>query len=93
MSKSSCAALATAVVMALPVCGVAGSYATNFDSFALGPVDGQYGWVNDNYGYSAVDPLIVSDPTGDGTEGCFGSIPPRMSWTIPGRVHSEGPVI
>jgi len=37
--------------------------------------------------------LIVSDPTGGGTERYFGSIPPPMSWTIPGRVHPKRPVI
>jgi len=58
--------LGVAVVMALPVYAVAGSYTTNFESFTLGPVNGQDGWVNDNVGYSAIDPVIVDDPTGGG---------------------------
>jgi hypothetical protein len=81
--------------MALPVCGVAGSYATNFDSFALGPVDGQYGWVNDNYGYSAVDPLIVSDPTGDGHGRVLRIDPPsdELDYSWSGAFRGTGDLI
>jgi len=66
MSKVFCIAFAAAVAMALPICATAGPYSTNFEGFALGPVDGQDGWVNDCVGYSAIDPVIANDPTGGG---------------------------
>jgi hypothetical protein len=66
MSRLFYVAFAIAVVTGLPLSAVAGMYTTDFESFTLGPVNGQYGWVNDNLGYSAIDPLIVSDPTGGG---------------------------
>jgi hypothetical protein len=66
MSKTLCIVFAAAVAMTLSMCAVAGPYATDFESFTLGLVDGQDGWVNDNTGYSFIDPTIVSDPTGAG---------------------------
>jgi hypothetical protein len=57
---------AAAVAMVLATSATAGPYSTDFESFTIGPVDGQDGWVNDNYGYSAIDPMIANDPTGGG---------------------------
>ena len=52
--------------MALVTSAAAAPYSTNFESFTLGPVHGQDGWVNDNVGDSAIAPVIVNDPTGGG---------------------------
>jgi hypothetical protein len=57
---------AAAVAMALVTSANAGPYSTNFESFNLGLVDGQYGWINDNVGDSAIPPEIVNDPTSGG---------------------------
>jgi len=49
--------------------------------------------VNDNYGYSAVDPVIVSDPTGGGHGNVLQIDPPSDELDYSWSVHSEGPVI
>jgi hypothetical protein len=58
--------IAAAVATVMVTSASAEPYSTNFESFVLGPVNGQYGWVNDNVGDSAVAPVIVNDPTGGG---------------------------
>ena len=52
---ASCAALAQA-----------GSFSTNFESYSLGTLVGQDGWVDDSTGSGVVPLAVVADPTGGG---------------------------
>ena len=87
--------LGVAVLMAWPVCAVAGSYTTDFESFALGPVNGQDGWVNDNVGYSAIDPVVVNDPTGGGHGKVLRIDPPsdELDYSWSGAFRATGDLI
>ncbi len=58
--------LGMAAVLAAASVALAASFSTDFEGYALGPVAGQDGWVLDNSGAGAVDPVIAADPTGGG---------------------------
>jgi hypothetical protein len=58
--------LKMAAILAAATAASAGSFSTDFESYALGPIAGQDGWVLDNSGAGAVDPVIAADPTGGG---------------------------